>query len=181
MKKLIIVSTAILALCCSFVSLPRAAATVPIAVVVVAPGPANPYCGKTAADFPVPTIDCPTTGTYVVNINCANFCMDYYQDNMVNIYAAACIQYTEANDNYDEWLDVVLLDLQGCLDSATTPAEKQACRDAASVNINNLISTLITTRANIANGVADGMDYINEQYLDCASNCCVLVHEPGGH
>lgn len=148
---------------------------------VFSPAPPNPYCGKTAGDFPQSTIECPDPGEhgeyYVINVQCALDCGTAYQNIMVSIYDEACVDYNDATNDFDNEMEDILDAYTDCYAAASTQIEKQICKDNARQSTLNALNVLTTQLDSIQNFVSSNTQIITDSYFYCASMCCEKVIE----
>ena len=131
----------------------------------------NPYCGKTARDFPCPPAECPI-GT-VLDTDCYNECCEAYQSEMMIYYTNACSQYTVAIDAYDKAVTAAFDRYDTCVAAATNAAQRQACRTTCSASIQSAAGTLAAVKGGIDATLGSLTGNQLSIFDECVSHCCI--------
>jgi len=131
----------------------------------------NPYLGTSPSSFPMPTVDCPP-GNYYVDINCAKACYDKYAQRMFEIYQGAANAYNQSDLRRVSQLIEVDNALNVCLNANPTPAQVEACVQAARAQYNQINAEHQSRVAAIAASVATDSAAALGDFIACAANCC---------
>lgn len=143
--------------------------------------PANPYCGKTGADFPLPfPLPCQPGYQVMLNRQCALDCAETYREGMLSIYEIGCIQYERYMEyfrsNWDHHAEELRMELLNCM------GDQQCIEDTWELFDSVMMSLINGTQARI--DALDGLlDLLaaqrRQEYLDCLLQCCEpIINEP---
>lgn len=133
-------------------------------------GSGNPYCGKTGADYPILVPNCPE-GT-VPNQACISACKENYKASMVAASDVACAYWDQADLDWVIAVEDALDAYDACMASATTPAQRQACRAQLAADLAAADGARSAAQAAI-NGFFDSQQtQATIEFLGCASGCC---------
>lgn len=131
----------------------------------------NPYCNKTAADFPMPVLECPP-GLWYIDYACAMACYDQYAARMIEIYDAACVIHN-ADDAYRDSSEKEVDEaLQVCLNAFPTPDQVAQCIDAANAAYFDIFAVREARREALAAAVEENAAEAMSDFLSCARECC---------
>jgi hypothetical protein len=140
------------------------------------PDPQNPYCCSIPLQFPPPAIQCPDNEFYYeLDIVCATFCVQEYQDKMIQIYNDACTKWSRNDQAYVDDCKMAIHNYEICAAHAHNPVQLDLCRDQMIADFNKALKKLNAARADIKRDVDAKSASAVVDFNLCIHDCCHIV------